>query len=518
MNTPARVGRAQEKDGLRGGDTGAGDAARSRLRPWLIFAVLLVIGLAARAPRLTESLWYDEIAAWRDYGSKGPAWIVTHYFDPANHIGHTLASWASFTMMDQVGITAPEIALRLPALIFSLGSIVAVWGMALCSLRGPGKDAGDPPAEPGTNGRRRRVAITAALLAAIVPVSVLEGVEARGYSMMICFAAGATWTMLSAIERERWWKWLLYAALCALGIWSHMMTVWIPIGHAAWFVWMMARGGARSAALRGLGAIALAAILTLALYAPVLDDILRIRGQFAAAEGDEPGIFGIEGRHALLQLGGSWYLWAATPGLVIGIVGFVRGMRRATPQAARALTLSLAGLPIMVVVLAIAGSWMYARFALFALPGAILAMAIGIDGLWRWKRPIGAAALLIVMICSIADLIVRPPRQPLREAANIVLGDWDDDDRLLVIGLKHEVMQAYVADLAPTYSLDLGADLEVKLAETRPTWAIILYPQRVGEAKLQLLSDHELAEVARLPGWVDWGGGEVSVWRDGGSL
>ena len=515
MTTPqARSRRAQQKDRQRGGDGGAPKAAPPRPRAWLIIAALLVIGFAARAPRLTESLWYDEIAAWRDYGSKGPAWIVTHYFDPANHIGHTLASWASFTLLDQVGIAAPEIALRLPALIFSLGSIVAVWGMALCALRGPREDTGDPPAEPGANGGGREVAIIAGLLTAVLPVSALEGVEARGYSMMICFAALATWMMLSAIMHGRWWKWLLYAVLCALGVWSHMMMVWIPIGHAAWLVWMMARGDAPSAALGGFGAIALAAVLTLALYAPVLDDILRIRGQFTAAEGDEPRIFDIEGLHLLLQLGGSWYWWAAVPGLVIGIVGLVRGMRRATPQAA--IVLSLIGLPIMVIVLAIAGSWMYARFALFALPGAILAIALGIDGLWRWKRPTGAAALVIVIAGSAADLIVRPPRQPLRDAANIVLSDWTDDDRLLVIGLKHGVMQVYAADLAPTYSLDLGADLETKLAEAQPTWVIILYPQRVGEAKLQRLADDGLAEAARLPGWADWGGGEVSVWRDGG--
>ena len=74
-------------------------------------------------------------------------------------------------------------------------------------------------------------------------------------------------------------------------------------------------------------------------------------------------------------------------------------------------------------------------------------------------------------------------------------------------------MQVYAADLAPAYSLDLGADLERKLAEAQPTWVIILYPHSVGEAKLQLLTDYGLAEVARLPGWADWGGGDVSVWR-----
>ncbi|MDY7107782.1 MAG: glycosyltransferase family 39 protein [Planctomycetota bacterium] len=491
------------------------------MRSWLIVAALLAIGLAARAPRLTESLWYDEIAAWRDYASKGPAWIVTHYFDPANHIGHTLVSWASFSLLDRLGITAPEIALRLPALLFSLGSIVAVWGLAGRACRGLGVDEGDPPAEPGANGEGcRRMAVVAGVLAATLPVSVLEGVEARGYSMMIAFSALATWTILSAIQRERSWKWMLYILCCALGVWSHLMMVWVPIGHAAWLMWALARGGGqhtrkRIVTLRGLGAVALAAILTLALYAPVLDDLLRIRGQFRAAEGDEPGVFGVEGLHALLQLGGSWYWWAAAPGMAVAVVGFAAGMRRATTRAA--LVLSLIGLPIMIVALAVGRSWMYARFALFALPGAILAMALGIDALWRWKRPIGAAALAIVIAVSLADLVVRPPRQPLREAANIVRNNWSDDDRLLVIGLKHQAMEVYAGQLDPTYSLDLGADLEAKLHQTRPTWVIILYPQRVGEAKIRLLEDGGMTEIARLPGWIDWGRGDVSVWRVGGS-
>jgi hypothetical protein len=356
----------------------------------------------------------------------------------------------------------------------------------------------------------------AGLLMAVLPVSVLEGVEARGYSMMIAFSALATWTMLLALQRERSWKWTLYILFCALGIWSHMMMVWVPIGHAAWLTWTIARGGAhqvgkRAIAVRGLGAIALAAVLTLALYAPVLDDLLRIRSQFSAAKGDEPSVFGIEGLHVLFLLGGSWYWWAAAPGIVIGIGGFVIGFRGPEPRAA--LALSLLGLPIMVITLAVAGSWMYARFALFALPGAILAIALGIEALWRWKRPMGAAALILIIALSAVDLIVRPPRQPLREAANIVRREWTDNDRLLVIGLKHRVMQVYAGDLDPAYSLDLGADLETKLAETRPTWVIVLYPQRVGEAKLRLLADSGLIEMARLPGWVDWGRGDVSVWR-----
>ncbi|MCP5110190.1 MAG: hypothetical protein GY953_05080, partial [bacterium] len=96
---------------------------------WLI-ALLVLAGFAVRLPRLTESLWYDEIAAWRDYGSKGPAVILTTHHDPANHVAHTLLSWVSFeTLSEALG---PEIALRLPALLFSLGSIAAMYGLARC--------------------------------------------------------------------------------------------------------------------------------------------------------------------------------------------------------------------------------------------------------------------------------------------------------------------------------------------------------------------------------------------------
>ena len=75
-------------------------------------------------------------------------------------------------------------------------------------------------------------------------------------------------------------------------------------------------------------AAALAAALTLLLYAPALPDLLAQRGMYTAARGNEPGVFGPEGWHTLLQLGGSWSAWAALPGLALAAFGLASAPRR----------------------------------------------------------------------------------------------------------------------------------------------------------------------------------------------
>ncbi|UCD75678.1 MAG: hypothetical protein JSV91_01940, partial [Phycisphaerales bacterium] len=357
--------------------------------------------------------------------------------------------------------------------------------------------------------------------------------------MMICFAALATWALLSVLNDERWAKWLLYAAMCALGIWSHMMMVWVPIGHAVWLTWRLLRSGRlhsltagnppaepgaggradRSAdrmfALRGLAAIALAAALTILLYWPVLDDILRIRSEFTSAEGDEPSVFGIEGLHTLLLMGGAWYWWATLPGLIAAGIGLFTSIRSAKPQAAggAAVCAALLGLPIMVIALWAAGSWMYARFALFALPGAVLLMAIGIDALWKWRQWIGAAGLAVIVICAGLDLGLRPSRQPLREAAAFVRDRSGGDDGVLIVGLRHRVMDVYASDLDPQYSLLHGQDLETRLDTFRPRWVIVMYPRNMRQDRYEAMRQRGYSPIKRFDGWVDWGNGGLEVWE-----
>jgi hypothetical protein len=346
-------------------------------------------------------------------------------------------------------------------------------------------------------------------------VAVLEATEARGYSMMICFSALASWMRLANVRDERTWRWVLYAVLCAAGVWTHFVTAFVPIGHAVWLAWRAMRHHEIRRAVHGGVALALAAVATIALYAPAFPDMLDTRGMYVAAGGNEPSVFGPQGWHALLQLGGSWYAWAAGPGLALLAFGGVRTMRSVagSPSLRNAAAITLLGLPVFGLVVLVSGSWMYARFTLFSLPGAILLLAVGIDSLWTRHRVAGIAAAAIVVAASLADLAVRPAKQPLRDAAELVRAQHDKGETILVIGIAHRVIDAYLADLNPRYSVMHGTDLEAKLTMLDPEWIVLYYPESVSTANYSLLTSRGYEILQRFRGWADWSNGDVVVYK-----
>ena len=462
---------------------------------WIV-AGLIALGLLVRTTRIGESLWYDEIAAWLSFSIHGPGPIMGNLYEPANHVAHTLLSWCAVELFEPA--LGFDLALRLPALLFSLGAIVGIYGLARLTLN-------------------RRAAIVAGLLMAVLPVAVLEGVEARGYSMMICFSATATWILVATRTRDRAWLWCAYAIVCALGVWTHFVTAFVPIGHAVWLIWRATRHNETGWALRGALALALAAVLSIALYAPAIPDLIDARSIYVASSGTEPGVFGPEGLHALLQLGGSWYPWAAWAGLLILLIGLTttppQPKNDSRPLLRDVGVVAMLGLPIMVIVVSLFGSWMYARFALFSLPGAVLLMAGGFDFLWR-KKPIAALSLLLIVVAlSAADLIVRPAKQPLRDAAEFVTQQHAHNDSILVIGLAHRVMDVYLFDdLQPAYSLRHGFDLPQKLDDVNPQWIILYYPNHLSADHATLLQQRGYKSLQSFRGWVDWNNGDVHIY------
>lgn len=469
------------------------------LRLWGLLAIVL-LGVIFRVPRLTESLWYDEIASWQVYcaNAASPLAIVGNFGDPINHVLSNVLMWCSVNSFSSW--TGVEMAFRLPALFFSLLSIVAMYGL-------------------GSRAGGIRVGFIAAGLMAVLPVAALEGVEARGYSMMMCFAAVSMWMLVSVLRRKRLWLWVAYAIVCTLGVWAQFITAFVPIGHAAWLMWRADRHRVWRDCWQGFAALVLAAILTLALYSPMIPAMLKSRGMFIATHPDQPRIFGTEGLHTLLQLGGSWYWWAAVPGLAIGVIGLLVAIRsdhcksQTCDAASGIIAASLLGLPIMLLVVAASGSWIYARFTLFAFPGAVLLMAIGIDWLWRINRGLAGFALMLMVGLSIADLRFRPPKQPLREAMEYVREHQHTSDSVLAIGLAHPVSLAYASDVHLSYTMKHGTELAARLADLHPRWLIIEYPRSVSPKTFDLIRESGFIEQRRLPGWVDWGNGEIIVMR-----
>jgi hypothetical protein len=334
--------------------------------------------------------------------------------------------------------------------------------------------------------------------------------------MMIFFSAAAGATLLAAWQDDQPWQWCLYALWCAMGVWTHLMFVFVPLGHALWIAWATfrpSRSGGK--ALRSMIALLLAASASATLYAPVIPDILAIRGTFKAGDGDEPRILGPEGWHALLQLGGSWASWAAAPGLILLALGAwsLFQARRVSPSAACVFA-SWLGLPLALLTIALLDSWLYARFLLFVVPGAALTIAAGLDWLRRRSKAACGFAAIVVITLYVADLVTRPPKQPIREAMQFVRERIHPGERVLIIGLAHPVELVYRGDIAPeqiTYSMFHGRDLREKLDAVRPRWIVASYLNRIKPEQWQLLRERGFADAARFGGWVDWGHGEILV-------
>lgn len=489
-------------------------AARTRGAVAAGLVAIVLLGLALRLPRLGESLWYDEIADFLAFGAFGPGATMGNYFTQSNHVLSGILCWASVTIAGG----ANEVVLRLPALLASLATVPACWWLA--------REASAVTATSETtthDGERYAVCLPwcAAAVAAVAPVLVLS-VEARGYAFMILASALATAILLRGTRlgasRNPALLWVLYAIVVALGTWAHLVTACVAVGHALLLASDLRSAPRRRAAIAGLSAIALAATITLLLYSPVLPDMLAIGDQFKANDGDEPTLLGPEGLHAILQMGGAWSWWAALPGLVLALIGAVAATR--TPVLRRAVAASLLGAGVAVLLAWAGDSWLYARFLLFAMPAAVLLVAAGFATVLarsrgRWPTAGAIVVAMIVLGSWLVDLATRPPKQPLRDAVTVLAIERRPGERVATIGLADNVLDWYGSlrgiEIVPTGPL--GRDLQAHLDRDDPTWVVVLYERSVPPARLAQLAERGFTPVRRLRGWVDWGNGDVVIYR-----
>jgi len=277
-----------------------------------------------------------------------------------------------------------------------------------------------------------------------------------------------------------------------------------------------------------------AGLLSLACYAPVLGELLAARGVFSNADAAGPPLLGPEGVDALRQLGGTWSLpessvataLVAAPGGLALLLGVAAAVRIGRGWIALRW---LAGLPLAFAVLGLLGTWSYARFTMFAVPGGLLAGCTAAAALLAATTPhrrIAAAVFAGVVLAFGAawgaDLRLRPERQPLRTAAEDARAAAGATGAIVVVGLRHRVMEAYLGDLGPrvVHALDLGRDpgeidraFDAAASAGRIDAVVVLYPDLVGADARAAIERRApaLSVVVRRPGWIDQGRGAVEV-------
>ena len=472
----------------------------------LVLAMLAAVVL--RFAFTGQGLWYDEIASSMTYAVHGPGAIVGNAFTTANHPLQSLLSWCCLPL----GV---EPWIRLPSVASGALTVLGCWWIGRAAA----------PASP--------LAAWCAGFAAIAPAAVNAGAEARGYGFMIACSAMASGLALDGLRAQGRQRWCAYALILALGVWAHFVTAMVGAGHAAVAIALCRRAESRAVATRWLVAIGFAALLALALWSPALPDLLASRGQFRAVRGDEPSLAGTQGWLLLWQLLGMTPLpnrgdgvdvpLALVTGLipaaviVTGLVAMLQGR-----DLRRGMAVAGLGLPMAVLLAWSGGSWLYARFLLFALPATVLLLAAGAQRLLppegrRRSTPGALVALLAVATCLAYDLAA-PSRQPIREAVARVAAKRSPEDRVLGVGIADDVIQWYaLAHDVPITPTGIGGErLPETLARTHARWIVALYPNhRHPNATTEAITrlGFRRRPVHGFTGWLDAGEGTVEVWE-----
>lgn len=252
---------------------------------------------------------------------------------------------------------AGEFSVRLPSAI-AAGFLAA--GTAVLAGR-----FGGPP-----------LALTAGLIAALLPRTAIMAAEARSYAIGSAIAVWLTVLLLALLERRRaWWVWAAYAIGAAAAIYVFVYLALLLVVHGVFVLIFHRRSLARWS---GWGALA-----TL-LAMPIV--------RLAAAEQNQIGFLAHRDYITPLNvLALQWFdpvtAWPCGALIVIGFAGVFRS-RRQDPSSFRLGVLALLWLVLPTAAVLI-GSMLIApmytvRYLSFCAPGAAILVALGVQTTARW--------------------------------------------------------------------------------------------------------------------------------------
>ncbi|HKA37261.1 MAG TPA: glycosyltransferase family 39 protein, partial [Thermoanaerobaculia bacterium] len=482
------------------------DPTPRRSLAWL--AAITALAAFLRLYRIGSDLWLDEISTVLDY--RGGLWLdVFTVFKSLNN--HPLNSLLVKAM---AGLFGPaEWAVRLPAAIFGIAAVPAVYFLARIALRS-------------------RDALLAASLLAVSYHHVFFSQNSRGYTGMIFFGVLGTAFFLRALERNRPRGWVLYAVAMGLAIASVLQAVFILAGHAAAFgAAALTRPGARlrPSAAGAVAAWAAAGAASLAVYAKLLPKLQAFSGAAfrSAAGGFSPfsAEFWAETARGLTAGFGGKALILLIPFAAVGAIGFLAFLRRDIFYSAVLL------LPLFVtaVYLLARGYHFTPRFFLWAVPVAWIftaASAAALEEMLASRSAAIARAIPMLTALGFAALsfvslpaYYATPKQPNRTSLEWVLSRRASDEPVVAAHMARWGMRFY----GPSTGLTSGessfeADDVPELAAVerasagKKVWLLTTFSRglRLGRPDLDRYVHDHYREERRFPATV--GDASVTVW------
>ena len=226
----------------------------------------MALGVVLRVAYLWQPMRYDESVTYMYFARLAWNDAVATYTYPNNHVLHTLLVKAS-----SIFFGPSPAALRLPALLAGVAGIPVTY-VAMRLLYGG------------------RAALFAAAVSATAGSLILYSTNARGYSMVVLAFLLLVIVGARIVEGATASDWLALALLGALGTWT-IPTMLYPFGAVVLWIGLslLADGRSRRRDVRRLGAaVVISALLTLALYSPILqrEGVAALtRNKFVASSG-----------------------------------------------------------------------------------------------------------------------------------------------------------------------------------------------------------------------------------------
>jgi mannosyltransferase len=361
----------------------------ARASAWAL-ALLSVLALALRLTSLSRSLFNDETFSYA-LAQRGFGHMISLAGYEANGMPFSILLWP----VTRIFGTSVEV-LRAPAVVIGTASVPAMYWAA----RG--------------FSRERGTALLAAALLAVNPMAIWYSQVARSYALVVLAACVAFGALARALEQpERRGMWWLYIAAMALTAYSDLLAPVVVLPAQALMCWTAARGGGDPRALYRRWAYSLGGILLACvplLVAAVIERSRRDPLYWLPKLGRgliEAGVQEFGGGFSGVKAVG--WLTLLTGAVLVGAAALA--LRRAGPDAearverGRLAVAAAWGVlpPALLLVISAVKPVFWPRYAIVALPGLCLLMAVAAAQLVRARsgRTLAAGGVLVLLCLSL---------------------------------------------------------------------------------------------------------------------
>jgi len=469
---------------------------------WLTAILLLALGL--RLINLNAALWYDEIVSV-DTHLRLPWGSMMKSYSMNYHYLFNLQSKLA------IGVFGEENwAIRLPAVIFGVGAVGAMWWLA--------RDIAGA-----------KIAHLTALLLAISYHHIWFSQNARGYTELAFFSTLGMILFLRGMARPSLAIWLTYGVTLALATFTHLTGAFAFAAQG--LVWL---GAIAAAAIRQkpvprqflfpLIGYALGGALTLLLYAPILPSLLETIGGVSATsqvdvmqEYQNPLWSLLEGVRTAIGSAGVIVPILAASIIFLSILGGVETNGNSplyTPSVALHIVLTL-------VLLLTLGMRIWPRFFFADIGFIMLLIVLGVRVVCTWiGSVIGGRGQFLFALASLAMIAISAglafrnysaPKQNLAGAFDLVQTTRAADERVFAVGQAAALFTGHFdADWGPILN---DTDYQNAKRIQGPMLFVVAFPARSFRAVPLLDKDTEsdMTLVRRFPGTL--GDGAVLVFR-----